>query len=226
MDRTELNVISIEDPVEYRISMANQMQVHPEAGVTFATQLRSILRLDPDVILVGEIRDQETALIATQAALTGHLVLTSLHANDAVSALLRLKDLGVAPYLISSSVAGIVSQRMVRKVCTACGVLQPRPISEQQAYFNDMGEQQEQFVYGKGCNTCAHTGYQGRTGVYEVMTVTDALRDLFMADAPREDLLQRAAADGMVPMRKDGMLKVKEGVTTPYEMLGVLFTLD
>jgi general secretion pathway protein E len=226
MDRTEMNVISLEDPVEYRIPMANQMQVHPEAGVTFAGQLRSILRLDPDVILVGEIRDTETALIATQAALTGHLVLTSLHANDSISALLRLRDLGVAPYLIASSIAGIVSQRMVRKVCTNCGVMQPRPHAEQKAFEDELGVKQEQFVYGRGCNACAHTGYQGRTGVYEVMTMTDALRDLFMADAQREPLVTQAVADGMVPMRKDGMLKVQDGVTTPYEMVRVLFSLD
>ena len=226
MDRTETNVISLEDPVEYRISNANQMQVHPEAGVTFATQLRSILRLDPDVILVGEIRDQETALIATQAALTGHLVLTSLHANDAVSALMRLRDLGVAPYLISSSLAGVVSQRMVRKVCTGCGVLQPRPQAEQQAYYAETHEHREQFVYGKGCNACAHTGYQGRTGVYEVLSMTDQLRDLFMADSSREELVKQAVLDGMVPLRGDGMLKVSEGTTTPYEMLRVLFSLS
>jgi general secretion pathway protein E len=226
MDRAELNVISLEDPVEYRIANINQMQVNPEAGVTFAGQLRSILRLDPDVILVGEIRDQETALIATQAALTGHLVLTSLHANDAVSALLRLKDLGVAPYLISSSIAGIVSQRMVRKVCPSCGVMEPRPQVEQQAFADELHIQQEQFVYGKGCNTCAHTGYQGRTGVYEVLTMTDPLRDMFMSDAQREELLGQAESDGMVSLRKDGMLKVQEGITTPYEMMRVLFSLD
>ncbi len=226
MDRTEMNVISLEDPVEYRISMANQMQVNPEAGVTFAGQLRSILRLDPDVILVGEIRDRETAEIATQAALTGHLVLTSLHANDAVSALLRLKDLGVPSYLMTSSIAGIVSQRMVRKVCTSCGVTQPRPLVEQQAYEAEMGVHQEQFVYGAGCNTCAHTGYQGRSGVYEVLSMTDDLRELFMNEAPRQQLVDQAIADGMVPLRKDGMFKVQEGLTTPYEMMRVLFSLD
>jgi general secretion pathway protein E len=226
MNRVETNVISLEDPVEYRISDANQMQVNPEAGVTFAGQLRSILRLDPDVILVGEIRDQETALIATQAALTGHLVLTSLHANDAVAALMRLRDLGVAPYLIASSVAGIVSQRMVRRVCTSCGTMQPRPVAEQHAFEQEMGEHRDQFVYGKGCNACAQTGYHGRTGVYEVLSMTDALRDLYMADAQREQLLAQAVTDGMVPMRRDGMLKVREGITTPYEMMRVLFSLD
>ncbi|MCH7481572.1 MAG: type II/IV secretion system protein [Chloroflexi bacterium] len=226
MDRIETNVITLEDPVEYHIADVNQMQVHPEAGVTFATQLRSILRLDPDVILIGEIRDQETALIATQAALTGHLVLTSLHANDAVSALLRLRDLGVASYLIASSVAGIVSQRMVRRVCTNCGTMQPRPIAEQEAYAAEMGEHREQFVSGKGCNACAQTGYRGRSGIYEVMSMTDQMREAFSNDATREELVAQARADGMISMRRDGMMKVSEGITTPYEMLRVLFSLD
>ena len=226
MDRTETNVITLEDPVEYHIADTNQMQVHPEAGVTFATQLRSILRLDPDVILIGEIRDQETALIATQAALTGHLVLTSLHANDSVSALLRLRDLGVASYLIASSVAGIVSQRMVRRVCSNCGTMQPRPIAEQEAYAAEMGEHREQFVSGKGCNACAHTGYRGRSGIYEVLAMTDQMRELVSNDAPREELVAQARAGGMVSMRRDGMMKVQEGITTPYEMLRVLFSLD
>ncbi len=225
MNRVEQNVISLEDPVEYQISDANQMQIRAEAGVTFATQLRSILRLDPDVIFVGEIRDEETALIATQAALTGHLVLTSLHANDAVSALLRLKDLGVPPYLIASSVQGIVAQRMVREVCHECRVLQHRPVTEQQAYEEVTGEHVEQFIYGAGCNTCAHTGYRGRTGVFEVLAMTDPMRNLFMNEAPHEQLAAQATADGMVPLRYDGMQKVKEGGTTPYEMMRVLYNI-
>ena len=225
-DRMELNVISLEDPVEYHISDTNQMQIHAEAGVTFATQLRSILRLDPDVILVGEIRDQETALIATQAALTGHLVLTSLHANDSVSALLRLRDLGVAPYLIASSVAGIVAQRMVRVVCAGCKAKMTRPIAEQKTYTAEMGDTQEQFVYGSGCNMCAQTGYHGRSGVFEIMTMSDAIRQLMLADAPRHQLWDQALKEGMVPLRKDGMLKVKQGITTPYEVMRVLFTLE
>ena len=226
MNRVEANVISIEDPVEYHIGSINQMQVHVDAGVTFATQLRSILRLDPDVILVGEIRDQETAVIATQAALTGHLVLTSIHANDAVSALIRFRDLGVAPYLISSSVAGIVSQRMVRTVCRDCQIRTPRPAAEQEAYAAEMGETQEQFIYGSGCNMCAQTGYRGRTAVFEIMTMSDTLRQLFIDDASRRQLLDQALLEGMIPLRKDGMMKVQEGITTPYEVMRVLFSLE
>jgi general secretion pathway protein E len=226
MNRVEANVISIEDPVEYHIGSINQMQVHVDAGVTFATQLRSILRLDPDVILVGEIRDQETAVIATQAALTGHLVLTSIHANDAVSALIRFRDLGVAPYLISSSVAGIVSQRMVRTVCRDCQIRTHRPAAEQEAYAAEMGETQEQFIYGSGCNICAQTGYRGRTAVFEIMTMSDTLRQLFIDDASRKQLLDQALLEGMIPLRKDGMMKVQEGLTTPYEVMRVLFSLE
>lgn len=226
INRMEQNVISLEDPVEYHISDTNQMQVHTDAGITFANQLRSILRLDPDVILVGEIRDQETADIAIQAALTGHLVLTSLHANDSVSALLRLRDLGVAPYLIASSVAGIVAQRMVRVVCSDCRAMMPRPLVEQQAYATEVGKTKERFMYGSGCNLCAQTGYHGRTGVFEILTMSDGLRQVFMAGSLRHQLWAQALQEGMIPLRRDGMLKVEQGVTTPYEVMRVLFTLD
>ena len=226
MDRVEKKVISIEDPVEYRISDANQMQVNHEAGISFATSLRSILRLDPDVILVGEIRDQETAGIATQAALTGHLVLTSLHANDSVSGLLRLRDLGVPPYLIASSLGGIVAQRMVRMACHNCKGLAQRPIAERQAYTAEMGESQERFMYGSGCNICAQTGYHGRVGVFEIMSMSDQMRQLFLEDAPRHRLWEQAQKEGTRSLRHDGMIKVKNGITTPYEVMRVLFTLE
>ena len=226
MDRLEKKIITIEDPVEYHMGDVSQMQVQAEAGITFASQLRSILRLDPDVILIGEIRDQETAIIATQAALTGHLVLTSLHANDAVSALLRLRDLGVPSYLISSSVAGIVAQRMVRAVCKTCQTLTTRSRAEQDAFFEELGEERDRFIYGSGCNACAQTGYLGRTGVFEIMSMTDALRQLFLDEAPRYRLWEQATADGMTLLRRDGMLKVKEGITTPYEIMRVMFSLE
>jgi general secretion pathway protein E len=226
MNRQERNVISLEDPVEYRIGETNQMQVNAEAGITFASQLRSILRLDPDVILVGEIRDQETAGIAVQSALTGHLVMTSLHANDSVSALVRLRDLGVPPYLIASSVAGIVAQRMVRVICSGCQTTMTRPKAEQEAYAAVMGEERDRFVYGAGCNLCAQTGYRGRTGVYEILTMTDTLRNLFLGDASRHDLWKQAIKEGLSPLRTEGMLKVRNGVTTPYEIMRVLFTLE
>ena len=226
MNRDEKNVMSLEDPVEYRITDTNQMQVHPEAGITFAGQLRSILRLDPDVILVGEIRDQETAIIAIQAALTGHLVLTTLHANDSVSALIRLKDLGVPAYLVTTSVAGIVAQRMVRRVCTVCQTMTTRPIEEHQAYEAETGETMDRFVYGAGCNICAQTGYRGRTGVFELLTMSDDLRQMFLSDAARHEMAAQTLKDGMIPLRMDAMRKVKQGVTTQYEVTRVLFTLE
>ena len=226
MDRVEKKVITIEDPVEYHITDASQMQVNNEAGITFANSLRSILRLDPDVILVGEIRDQETAGIATQAALTGHLVLTSLHANDSVSGLLRLRDLGVPPYLIASSLGGIVAQRMVRMACSNCKELSSRPLAEQQAYRSEMEEKQERFMYGSGCNVCAQTGYHGRVAVFEIMMMSDTIRQLFLEDAPRHRLWEQAQLEGTRSLRHDGMTKVKEGITTPYEVMRVLFSLE
>lgn len=226
MDRTENKAISLEDPVEYRINGVSQMRVNAEAGITFASQLRSILRLDPDVIMVGEIRDKETAVIAIQAALTGHLVISSLHANDAVSALLRLQDLGVPPYLISSSLAGVVAQRMVRVVCNGCRTLVSRPKAEQREFASELGEERDRYLYGSGCNMCARTGYMGRTGVFEVMPMSDDLRQLFLEDTPRHRLWEAASEEGMTSMRRDGMLKVKEGITTPYEVMRVLFSLE
>ena len=225
MNRIEKKIISIEDPVEYHIDDVNQMQVHAEAGITFASQLRSILRLDPDVILVGEIRDQETAVIATQAALTGHLVLTTLHDNDTVSALIRLRDLGVPPYLIASAVAGIVAQRMVRLVCNTCRVLVPLPLRAQQAYTTELGETRERFFEGTGCNACTD-GYLGRTGVFEIMNMSDTLRQLLLEDAPRFRILEQTVNDGMTVLRHDGMLKVKAGMTTILEVERALFTLE
>ncbi|MCH8206029.1 MAG: type II/IV secretion system protein [Chloroflexi bacterium] len=224
-DRVQEKVITVENPVEYHIPDTNQMQVHADVGVTFATQLRSILRMDPDVIMVGEIRDQETAQIATEASLTGHIVLTTLHANDSVSALMRMQDLGVAPYLLASSVAGILAQRMVRMVCRECKSFVVRPIAEQQAFASEMGETRQRFAQGSGCTVCAQTGYQGRTGVYELLTISDEIKQLFLEGAPRDRLWAQAIEDGLVPLRHAGMEKVKEDVTTPFEVMRVLFTL-
>ena len=226
MNRSENKVISIEDPVEYHMPDVNQMQVNAEVGITFASQLRSILRLDPDVILVGEIRDQETALIATQAALTGHLVLTTLHANDTVSALIRLKELGVPAYLVASSVAGIIAQRMVRAVCKTCMTITERPLAEQQAYAQEMGGQEKRFQYGSGCNACAQTGYVGRVGVFEILTISDEMRQLFLEDAPRHELFAQAIKEEVVLLWKDGMIKVQQHRTTPYEVMRVMFSLE
>ncbi|GAI32214.1 unnamed protein product, partial [marine sediment metagenome] len=159
LDTMGRNIVTIEDPAEYRFEDINQIQVNPQAGITFASGLRSILRLDPDIILVGEVRDAETANIAVQAALTGHMMLTSIHANDTVGVLFRLIDLGIEPFLIASAVIGIMAQRMVRRICPDCIQLIEAPLVEQLAYEKEIGEKRAKFPYAAGCKTCAYTGY-------------------------------------------------------------------
>jgi len=219
MDRTSQKIITIEDPVEYRFPNITQIQVNPKAGLTFASGLRSILRLDPDTILVGEIRDGETARIAVQSALTGHLVLSSVHANDATGVVFRMLDLGIPPFLVSSSVIGVVAQRMARKVCPDCQIQKEGTLLEQLAYHNETGEHRSKFTYGKGCDLCGHTGYRGRIGLFEVLAISDKLRMMILSGAATAEVRQQAVEDGMVPLMKDGMLKVKEGITTPAEVL-------
>lgn len=218
-------IITIEDPVEYRFEDINQIQVNPRAGLTFASGLRSIMRLDPDVILVGEIRDPETAEIAVQAALTGHLVLASIHANDAVGSLFRLLDLGVPAFLVASALIGCVAQRMVRRVCAQCGRPTEAPLEAQLAYNREMGEQRKKFVYGSGCNACGHTGYSGRVAAFEIMRISDEVRRLILAGSSAGQVRAQAKEDGMVSMWHDGMLKVKDGVTTPSEVLRNVFSI-
>jgi general secretion pathway protein E len=169
-------IITVEDPVEYRYQSITQVQVNPRAGLTFATGLRAIMRLDPDVILVGEIRDPETAEIAVQAALTGHLVMASIHANDAVGAIYRLLDLGVPPYLVSSSLAGSIAQRMVRRICSKCRDFAKAPVEARLSYCQEIGEERTEFYYGNGCNSCANTGYLGRVAVFEMLAMSDGIK--------------------------------------------------
>jgi general secretion pathway protein E len=226
LDAKGRNIITIEDPIEYRFANINQMQVNPQAGITFANGLRSIMRLDPDVILVGEIRDAETASIAIQAALTGHLVLSSVHANDAVGALFRLMDLGIEPFLITSAVIGIVAQRLVRRVCPHCRVLREVSEEERLAYEKEMGEKRTKFYHGAGCNFCALTGYYGRMGVFEILVMSEEIRRLLLSGASSDVIKAQAIKEGMVPMWRDGMLKVKEGLTTPYEVLRNVFVIS
>ncbi len=191
----ERNVMTIEDPIEYQLRGIGQMQVAPRIGLTFAAGLRSILRQDPDVILLGEVRDRETMEIALQAALTGHLVLATLHTNDAASALTRLLDMGAEPYLIASSMVGVLAQRLVRRVCAACG--------------------------GGGCAPCRHSGFRGRTGIHELLVLDDEARALVMARADAGALRRHAARAGMTSLRDDGFAKAAVGVTTQAEVLRV-----
>ncbi|MGA9049597.1 MAG: GspE/PulE family protein [Dehalococcoidia bacterium] len=226
LDSVGKNIITIEDPVEYRFENINQIQVNIKAGLTFAGGLRSIVRLDPDVILVGEIRDSETAQIAVQSALTGHLVLSSVHANETVGVLFRLIDLGVEPFLISSALVGIVAQRMVRRVCPHCARKVTVPLVEQIAYEKEMGESRTEFMYGAGCKECVYSGYLGRTAIFEILTMTDELRRMIVAGAGNQDIHATALSQGLVTIAKDGMMKAKAGITTPYEVLRNAFAIS
>jgi general secretion pathway protein E len=207
IDRTSRNVMTIEDPVEYRLEGISQMQVNPKRGVTFATGLRALLRQDPDVILVGEIRDHETAQLAIQASLTGHLVLATLHTNDAPSAIPRLIDIGLEHYLVTSSLLGVLAQRLVRRVCDKCdgsGV----------EFLPEGG--------GERCEKCSGSGYKGRLAVYEVMRMTDELRRLTADRADGVTLFESAIESGFKPMRDDAARKVAQGVTDEAEVFRVL----
>jgi general secretion pathway protein E len=225
LDRQARNVMTIEDPIEYRFGDINQIQVNPLADITFATGLRAIMRLDPDVILVGEIRDTETARTAVHAALTGHLVFSSVHANDAVGALFRLLDLGIEPFLITSALVAVAAQRLVRRVCPHCRTLAPASEEEAVAYESEMGERRSEFYYGAGCNFCAYTGFLGRTGVFEVLVMTEELRYSLLAKNSVSEIKAQAIKQVMVPMRRDGMLKARDGITTPVEVLRSVFVL-
>ena len=226
LDSLGRNIITIEDPAEYRFKDINQIQVNTQAGITFASGLRSILRLDPDVIMVGEIRDAETANIAVQAALTGHLMLSSVHASDSSGVLSRLIDLDVEPFLIASAVLGILGQRMVRRVCPDCSHPIEAPLIEQMAYEKEMGEKRTEFVYGTGCKSCAYTGYMGRVGIFEIMAMSDTIRKMITSRVSSSEIRAQALKEGMATMMNDGMRKVKEGVTTPSEVLRNAYSGD
>jgi len=226
LDTMGRNIITIEDPAEYRFRDINQIQVNPQAGITFAKGLRAILRLDPDIIMVGEIRDAETTSIAVQSALTGHLMLSSIHASDAAGVLTRLIDLDVEPFLIASSVIGVVAQRMVRLTCPDCSHLIEAPMIEQAAYQREMAEKTTKFHYGTGCASCSYTGYLGRTGIFEILLISDSIRALLIKQASSNEIRAQAIKEGMASMMNDGMRKVKAGITTPAEVLRSAYSPD
>jgi type IV pilus assembly protein PilB len=217
------NIITIEDPVEYQMPGINQTQINDKIKLTFSSALRSILRQDPDVILVGEIRDHETAKIAMQAAQTGHLVLSTLHTDDAPSTVTRLTDMGVEPYVIASAVIGVVAQRLVRRLCMNCR-RQYTPPSDTLRLMNipELDAASIPFYRAVGCDQCNHTGYRGRIGIYEVMTIGDKVRRLIAQRAPEDTVREAALASGMVSLGEDGLTKVKSGVTTADELLRVV----
>ena len=215
------NIITIEDPVEYRLPLVRQSQVNPKAGMTFAAGLRSILRQDPDVVMVGEIRDSETAQIAVQAALTGHLVLSTLHTNDAPGAITRLTEMGVEPFLTASATIGVIAQRLVRKLCSKCRApYQPSAEVLKRFHIKPKGGSLT-FYRAEGCSQCKNTGYKGRIGIYEVMVMDDQLRELTLKRASAEELRKVAIRSGMRTLRQDGLLKVAKGITTLEEVARV-----
>ncbi len=217
LDRVSLNVTTIEDPVEYTFERVNQTQVNAAAGLTFASGLRAILRQDPDVILVGEIRDRETAEIATQASMTGHLVLSSMHATGAVSALFRLLEMGIEPFLVSASVTGVFGQRLMRRICSHCRI-EIEPTAEEQALYVAAGLTPPEIAFiGRGCTYCAGSGYLDRIGAYELLRVTPDVRRLVAGNAHYDDVLALALKEGLVPMRIDALHKAAAGITTVHE---------
>ncbi|MBN2099365.1 MAG: Flp pilus assembly complex ATPase component TadA [Dehalococcoidia bacterium] len=226
MDKVTRNIITVEDPVEYRFEGIKQIQVNAKAGLTFASVLRSMMRLDPDVILVGEIRDAETAGIAVKSALTGHTVLCSIHANDAVSVVYRLLDLGVESFMVASVITGTIAQRMARRVCANCAQETKPTEVEAAAYESVMGEKLQSYLSGSGCDLCSFSGYKGRLGLYEVLAMTDSARALILKGATTAELRDQAVKDGMVTLFKDGMQKVKAGQTTVSEVLRNAYSID
>lgn len=219
------NIITVEDPVEYRLDGINQVQVNYKAGLTFASGLRSILRQDPNIVMVGEIRDAETADIAIRAALTGHLVFTTLHTNDAPGAITRLIDMGVEPFLVASSVLGVVAQRLVRVICPDCKKpYSPEAESPERLFLGYLPGQEITLYRGAGCPRCSHTGYRGRVAIHEVMKVSPSLRELINRRTSSDELAAVAKQEGMHTMRQDGIDKALAGITTIEEVMRVAYT--
>lgn len=221
--RPEINIVTVEDPVEYRIPGINQIQTNAKAGLTFASALRSILRADPDLILIGEIRDYETAQIAIESALTGHLVLTTLHTNNASSVITRLIEMGIEPFLVSSALSCATSQRLARRLCVSCKrAVVKTPADLAAAQFEYPEDIEATFFEPVGCSSCAHTGYSGRMGLHEVMPMTEEIGNLALRRASSEEVRRMAIDAGMRTLRQDGWLKVAQGRTTISEVLRVI----
>jgi type IV pilus assembly protein PilB len=227
LNSSERNIMTIEDPVEYVLPSINQIQINEIAGVTFADGLRSILRQDPDVILVGEIRDPETARIAVQSALTGHLVLTSLHATDTASAVHRFLDMGIEAFLVASSMVAVVGQRLIRRICGSCKA--PRsPTDEELSFWMEAGglkafPNKDKFWVGEGCNFCSGTGYEDRVGVYELLRITPEIKRLIVGWATVEEIRRMAMSQGMRTLLEEGLAAVNNDVTTISEVIRVIY---
>lgn len=224
LNEEAVNIITIEDPVEYQLAGVNQVQVNEPVGMTFAAGLRSILRQDPDIVMIGEIRDAETAQIAIRASLTGHLVLSTLHTNSAVAALTRLIDMGVEPFLISSSLSGVIAQRLVRRVCRDC-MESVEPTERELKIFADINQVVDKIKHGRGCPSCNNTGYRGRIAIHEILQINEHIRELVMQSASANKIRQYVKKEGMLFLIDDGLQKVAEGLTTTEEVLRVA-TID
>jgi type IV pilus assembly protein PilB len=220
LNDVETKIITTEDPIEYDIDGLIQVQIKPDIGLTFARCLRSILRQDPDIILVGEIRDLETAEIAAQASLTGHVVFTTLHTNDAPSSIARLLDLGVEPFLLTATLEGIIGQRLVRRICENCKTpFQPNESQLSELQLTPEDVKGKKFYYGRGCEKCNNTGYRGRTGIFEIMTFNDEMRDLIMNQASTGILRAAGQKAGMKLLRDTGLAAIYDGITTIDEVI-------
>ncbi len=223
MNTPAVKIITVEDPIEYQMEGINQIQVHAKIGLTFATILRSILRHDPDIVLIGEIRDSETADIAVRASLTGHLVFSTLHTNDAPSAITRLSDMGVEPYLVSSCLEGVIAQRLVRRICPAC----KETVTPDEIVLDELRQTMPDalkggvFCKGRGCPECSFTGYRGRLAIFEILVLNDALRSMIVKQRPSNEIRHRAEADGFVTLRKDAWKCMLRGDTTIEEVMRV-----
>lgn len=220
LNSSEKNIVTVEDPVEYVLEGVNQIQVNAKTGATFSTYLRSILRQDPDVIMIGEIRDLETAEIAVRSATTGHLVLSTLHTNDAPGAVTRLIDMGVEPFMVASSVMGVIAQRLVRRICPNCR--EPYTPDETELTFAGV-ETPDGFFAGRGCEECGHTGYRGRIAIHEVLAVKPSLKKLILERASLEELRRAALQEGMIALKEDGIAKALKGITTIKEIMRLAF---
>lgn len=226
LNTDDVAIITIEDPIEYSLEKTNQIQVNNQTGLTFANGLRAILRQDPNIIMVGEIRDEETAKIAVNAALTGHLLLSTLHTNDAPTALPRLIDMGIEPFLIVSTINVVVAQRLVRKICLDCKIEKKYSISALQALGGgisaELFKEDQVFYAGEGCKTCGNSGYHGRAAIHEVLEITDAIREAVVARMGAVEIKNIAIKEGMTTMLADGFKKAVEGITTIEEILRVI----
>ncbi|MCD5401100.1 Flp pilus assembly complex ATPase component TadA [candidate division NPL-UPA2 bacterium] len=224
LNSIEKNIITVEDPVEYHLEGINQVQVNAKIGLEFGNILRTILRQDPDIIMIGEMRDRETAEIATKAALTGHLVFSTLHSNDAPRAITRLLDMGVEDFLIASSVIGVVSQRLVRKICSFCKKEYRLSVEEEKLFRRYQStEELPVFYVGQGCSQCSNTGYKGRLAIHEVIVLTEKMREIILSSPSVTEVTRQAQEDGLIPLQEDGIKRVAEGLTTVAEIVRVAF---